>query len=290
MNFNHDYTNNNSKNDSGIIFDDIAASIKNASENSLENITLVNGDGSSDETEDQRSSAEETNVRKEGIISETVDTKPDTNELNIAVYEKDAATVELISKAIGANDFLNNMMDADRLKVVVQAMVPSQFAANSFIINEGENGNHFYVSAEGEFEVVKGGEIKKLFGPGVVFGELAILYKAKRFASIRATTDATVWTLDRKIFQKIMMRTGCQERDQNIAFLSSVPVLKDLAPDVLQKMADLLKRVSDLMTKKTKQLNTNHLAFASRNFTPRAAQSSGRAIPATSSTLYAADV
>lgn len=188
-------------------------------------------------------------MRKEGIISEPVVENASSKELNIPVYEKDAATMELIIKAIGANDFLNNMMDTVRLKVVVQAMVPSKFSANSFIINEGENGNHFYVSAEGEFEVVKGGEIKKLFGPGVVFGELAILYKAKRFASIRATTDSTVWTLDRKIFQKIMMRTGCQEREQNIAFLSSVPVLKDLSPDVLQKMADLLKRVSTNLLK-----------------------------------------
>lgn len=190
--------------------------------------------------------------------------------------------MELISKAIGANDFLNNMMDEDRLRVVVESMVPSKFAANSFIINEGENGNHFYVSAEGEFEVVKGGEIKKSFGPGVVFGELAILYKAKRFASIRATTDAMVWTMDRKIFQKIMMRTGCQERDQNIAFLSSVPVLKDLAPDVLQKMADLLKRVCFFV--KNFSLSLPFISIVSRNFMPQEVQSFDKVIRVISST------
>lgn len=188
----------------------------------------------------------ETNARKEGVISEPIEEEKSNKELNIELFDKDQATVELITKAISANDFLSNMMDSERLSVVVKAMVAKEYKANSYIINEGENGNHFYVSSAGEFEVVKDGDVKKTFGGGVVFGELAILYKAKRFASIRATTDAKVWSLERKIFQKIMMRTGCQEREQNIAFLSSVAVLKGLSEDVLHKIGDLLKRVSKI--------------------------------------------
>nr|CAD7412305.1 unnamed protein product [Timema cristinae] len=42
-----------------------------------------------------------------------------------------------------------------------------------------------YVSAEGEFEVHKRGQILGTFGPGRVFGELAILYNSQRNASIR---------------------------------------------------------------------------------------------------------
>lgn len=181
------------------------------------------------------------NVRKEGVISEPIEEK---KELSIELFDKDSATETMIAKAIAVNDFLNNMMDKERLSVVVKAMIPKEYPANSFIIKEGENGNHFFVSAEGEFEVVKDGEVKKTFGPGVVFGELAILYKAKRFASIRATTNSKVWSLERKVFQKIMMRTGCQEREQNVAFLTSIDALKGLSVDVLHKIGDLLKRVS----------------------------------------------
>lgn len=90
--------------------------------------------------------------------------------------------------------------------------------------------------------MIKNGVCIKTFGPGVVFGELAILYKARRFASIKVTTDAFVWALDRKIFQKIMMKTGSQEREQNIKFLSSVKVLKGLPEDALHRVGDLLKR------------------------------------------------
>lgn len=135
------------------------------------------------------------------------------------------------------------MMDNESLNIVIKAMTPMNLEANSFIIKEGDVGAHFYVSAEGEFEVVKGGEIKKIFGPGEVFGELAILYQARRFASIKVTSDAKVWALERKTFRKIMMKTGNQEREQNIKFLSSVTVLKGLSLDVMQKIGDLLKRV-----------------------------------------------
>ena len=44
----------------------------------------------------------------------------------------------------------------------------------------GESGSYLYVTAEGEFEVVKGGGSLGRLGVGKVFGELAILYNCKR--------------------------------------------------------------------------------------------------------------
>lgn len=181
--------------------------------------------------------------RKEGVISDRIEQKS-TKEFNLdlKVYEKSAETEELIKNAIINNDFLNNMMDAERLQAVVNAMIPLTLKANNYIIKEGEIGAQFFVSAEGEYDVIKDGKCIKTFGPGVVFGELAILYKARRFASIKVTTDAFVWALERRIFQKIMMKTGSQEREQNINFLSSVKVLKGLPVDALHRIGDLLKR------------------------------------------------
>lgn len=181
--------------------------------------------------------------RKEGVISDRIEQKS-TKEFNLdlKVYEKSAETEELIKNAIITNDFLNNMMDTERLQAVVNAMIPMTLKANSYIIKEGEIGAQFFVSAEGEYDVIKDGKCIKTFGPGVVFGELAILYKARRFASIKVTTDAFVWALERRIFQKIMMKTGSQEREQNINFLSSVKVLKGLPEDALHRIGDLLKR------------------------------------------------
>lgn len=84
-----------------------------------------------------------------------------------------------------ANDFMNSILDKETIRMVVDAMSMEAFNENEFIINEGDKGSHLFISADGIFQVIKSGNVIKSFGPGVVFGELAILYKAMRFASIK---------------------------------------------------------------------------------------------------------
>lgn len=96
-----------------------------------------------------------------------------------------SSTRNLIRRAIEKNDFLNNYMDKERKEMVIDAMSPATFDQDSFIINENEEGSEIFVSEEGTFEVIKGGKLIGTFGPATIFGELAILYNAKRFASIK---------------------------------------------------------------------------------------------------------
>ncbi|XP_035775546.1 cGMP-dependent protein kinase 1-like isoform X2 [Anopheles albimanus] len=180
-------------------------------------------------------------ARKQGVVSDKTDLK-ESKDIVIPTHPKSAETELLIKAAIVANDFLNNMMDEERLLAVTAAMSSMSFPPNSYIIKEGDIGAHFYVSEEGTYEVVVDNKVIKSFGRGVVFGELAILYKAKRFASIRVTSGAKVWLLERKVFQKIMMKSGRKEREENVRFLSTVSVLKDLEIEKLHKISDLLKR------------------------------------------------
>lgn len=50
--------------------------------------------------------------------------------------------------------------------------------------------------------------------------------------------------LERRVFQKIMVRSGRQEQEDNIRFLSSVPLLQGIHAIELAKIAEFLKRVS----------------------------------------------
>lgn len=166
----------------------------------------------------------------------------DISDLQYDKYDKDERSIELIKRAIMENEFLKNLMDDVRLNMVTEAMSPQEFSGGNLIIREGESGTHLFVSANGQFEVLKGGQVVKTFGAGVAFGELAILYRAKRFASIRCITEAQVWTLERRIFQKIMVRSGRQEQDDNIRFLSCVPFLQGIQHAELIKISECLKR------------------------------------------------
>ncbi|XP_053695892.1 cGMP-dependent protein kinase 1 [Sabethes cyaneus] len=194
-----------------------------------------------EELNSSRTGVLKTKVRKEGILSEKTELKS-SREIVIPSHPKPRDAEVMIKKAITANEFLNNLMDEERLKAVTDAMSPMTFPPNSYIIKEGDIGAHFFVSANGTYEVVVENKVIKSFGRGVVFGELAILYKAKRFASIRVTTEAKVWMLERRVFQKIMMKSGRKEREENVKFLSTVSILKDLEIEKLHKISDLLKR------------------------------------------------
>ncbi|XP_059616842.1 cGMP-dependent protein kinase 1 isoform X2 [Phlebotomus argentipes] len=168
--------------------------------------------------------------------------KFELKDVQIEPYPKDQKTLDTLKEAVMANDFLKNIMDTERLDLIVNCMVPGSSKEGTFIITEGDIGFYLYISGEGAYEVLKGGKAISSFGTGVVFGELAILYKAKRFASIRATTDVQYWMLDRQVFQKIMIETGRKEQDDNMRFLSSVSIFRDTSKPILHKISDLLRR------------------------------------------------
>ena len=77
---------------------------------------------------------------------------------------------------------------------MVEAVHEKTVAKGCYVIREGELGNHFYVSAEGEYEVIKDGKVLGRLGVGKAFGELAILYNCKRTASIKVTMTDIILT------------------------------------------------------------------------------------------------
>lgn len=164
------------------------------------------------------------------------------DDVKIEKFEKDDRVKQMLRHAIKANDFMSNVVYKNRLELVVDCMVPETMPADTYLIREGDPGSCFYVSSEGSFEVLKKNVSVSVFGPGVVFGELAILYKAKRFASIRAITEVKVWKLDRRVLQKIMREIAMNERQDNLRFLKSVKAFEKYDPETLSRIADLLKR------------------------------------------------
>uniref|UniRef100_A0A034V633 cGMP-dependent protein kinase n=1 Tax=Bactrocera dorsalis TaxID=27457 RepID=A0A034V633_BACDO len=180
-------------------------------------------------------------LKKQGVSGESCETSMQQSfNIPIPKFEKDFSSKQLIKDAIMDNDFLKNI-DASQVRELVESMYPLSIAKGEFVVREGEVGAHLYVSAEGEFEVVKGGVVLSVMGPGKAFGELAILYNCTRTASIRVLSDARVWVLDRRVFQQIMMRTGIQRIENSVNFLKSVPLLKNLSMEVLAQIADVLE-------------------------------------------------
>ena len=99
-----------------------------------------------------------------------------------------------------------------------RALVEERFAAGEVIFNEGEEGRHVYVIKSGRVEVVrkkKGGQpdIRGVLGAGAHFGELALLGKTPRTATIRTVEDTVVYKMNRGHFAGLYTSlTGVQEQ------------------------------------------------------------------------------
>ncbi|XP_050577237.1 cGMP-dependent protein kinase 1-like isoform X1 [Bombus affinis] len=173
--------------------------------------------------------------RKHGVIGEI----NVSSNLPVTVFKKNEKTKQLIKNAILNNQFLGDL-DESRIEKLISVMYPEQVRANTRIIHEGEVGSHMYVSEEGTFEVYVGNTCHESFGPGVAFGELALLYNTKRLCSIHASTNAKVWVLERQVFQTVMLKDNEESLEHNLKILRQIEIFKDLSEEVLQKICDLI--------------------------------------------------
>jgi hypothetical protein len=55
-----------------------------------------------------------------------------------------------------------------------------------------------------------------------------------------------VWTLDRGVFQQIMMQTGMKKIEEKLNFLKSVPIFSKMSNDILLRLSDALEVVSNI--------------------------------------------
>ncbi|XP_013387000.1 cGMP-dependent protein kinase 1 [Lingula anatina] len=179
-----------------------------------------------------------TRGKKQGVSGES--TNFSRSSVALKHFDKDFRSKQLIKDAILDNDFLKNL-DKAQLREVIDCMYERTTQKGQFIITEGEAGQHLFVSAEGELNVLKDGRSLGTMTAGRAFGELAILYNCTRTASVKALSDARLWVLDRSVFQAIMMKTGLQRQAENIKFLRSVSLLKRLPSEKLAKIASVLE-------------------------------------------------
>ncbi|XP_076626796.1 cGMP-dependent protein kinase, isozyme 1 [Colletes latitarsis] len=192
-----------------------------------------------EDVKNSENSDQPTHNPRGGVIGRT----PTPPSAPTPVYEKDTKCRRQIKKAILENEFLGNLED-NQVEALVSAMYPKQIPASTLVIREGDIGSHLYVSAEGEFDIYQGNKFQSSFGPGVAFGEIALLYNTKRLRSISVKKFGKVWVLDRSVFLTIMMRTAQERVEGNVRFLRRVSVLQKLPEPkdhLLAKICDLIR-------------------------------------------------
>lgn len=113
-----------------------------------------------------------------------------------------------------------------------RTLVEEQFAQGETIFTQGDPGRHVYVIKTGNVEVVHtkpGGlsEVLKVLGPGDHFGEMALLGKAPRNATIRTVTSVRVFKMSSGNFA---------------ALYTTLPGVREQFTKVMESRLDELRR------------------------------------------------
>jgi cAMP-dependent protein kinase regulator len=175
--------------------------------------------------------------RRVGISNEPID-ESDVK-VNIPVNQKSEEEMRHIELAITNCSMFSHLSSDDKV-TISKAMFSASFEQGDTIMNQGDEGSHFYVIDSGECDVFVNNEFVKTLEPGESFGELALIHGTPRAATIEAKTPVSLWGIDRVTFRKVLMDTTMKKRKLYGNFLRNVEILKTLTDYELQTVADAL--------------------------------------------------
>lgn len=79
--------------------------------------------------------------------------------------------------------------------------------AGKHLFREGDEGDFMYVLVTGAADVSVRGKVVEHAVQGAIFGELAVLERSKRTATVTATTDSTLAKINEKRFHYLVSQT-----------------------------------------------------------------------------------
>lgn len=158
------------------------------------------------------------------------------------VYPKTEAAKEALIKVLQSNVLFTGET-RDEIRDCMDAFFPMKAGAGSIVIRQGDQGDHFYVVDTGQLEVlvaVNGSPTPIRYGflgPGMGFGELALLCNMPRAATIRAVSEVSLWALERNIFREILASHKLQRINKAFQILQNVSILQKLTRSELHRVA-----------------------------------------------------
>jgi CRP/FNR family transcriptional regulator, cyclic AMP receptor protein len=112
-----------------------------------------------------------------------------------------------------------------QLRRMSSLMTRLELPAGKVLTREGQEGYEFFIVLEGEVEVRQGNRVVVTRGPGEYVGEIALLDKRPRTATVVAATPVSVEVLSRREFMSL---------------LAEAPELSEqILATVAQRLADL---------------------------------------------------
>jgi MFS family permease len=90
------------------------------------------------------------------------------------------------------------------VELLARELTMEQVPEGHAVVTQGEPGDRYYLIEEGAVSVLVDGDEVRTLGPGEGFGEIALLRRVPRTATVRATTPVTLQALERETFLSVV--------------------------------------------------------------------------------------
>jgi serine/threonine protein kinase/CRP-like cAMP-binding protein len=137
-------------------------------------------------------------------------------------------------KALETVPLLNGKLTTEQMNRIIEAVELLHFFKGEEILKKGAKGDTCFFIQKGIVECTRIGPTelgRSELGPGMYFGERALLREEPRTADVTALTDVVVMALDRGSFEDILgpLRGVLDERMKE-SVMQSLPFLAELSP------------------------------------------------------------
>ncbi len=158
------------------------------------------------------------------------------------IVPKSDTVKKLIYNAIKPNTLFRACSEEELLDLV-DAFDSAEFKNGTVVIQQGDHGDHFFVVETGSLDITVniGDSTSKNeihvgvpYTPGSAFGELALMYGSPRAATIRASEDCKLWSIDRQEFRGIIGLHKQKQTERHLEFLRKVKIGDKVLGDVLK--------------------------------------------------------
>lgn len=145
-----------------------------------------------------------------------------------------------IHRALKKNFVFDQLADA-ALEQLVQAFESvTTYGIDDVIIRQGEEGDYFYVVESGEVSFEANGRVLGFANEGSSFGELALLYSCPRAATVRATSNTTLWRLDQRVFRHVLQSKSKASTATKLKLLKSIDFFQHMEQADLQQCISVM--------------------------------------------------
>lgn len=152
------------------------------------------------------------------------------------IFSKTTEERELLSSAV-SNNFIFSETSSSQREQLLDAFEKYKVGKGTNIITEGEMGDYFYIIQSGNVTFTKSGVEVGKAGPGMSFGDLALLYDSPRAATCLAMDACDLWRVDQTTFHQILANSSVSGDRKTMSILRKVEFLSNLSDEYIAKIA-----------------------------------------------------